>query len=117
MVSCIVVNSSSFASTCPDPETSSLKWGVIPEPWLPNPFSANSIQIDETTHFTRANILVTNSYGQGILCTYKMSQGEYSIWWPVLSKVPAPIDYHWINTPGGFVCTQSLNECQFVVAA
>ncbi len=104
-----------YANTCPDPETTSLKWGVPPEPWLVNPFSAHDPQGEDNTRFVRANILVAG-YGRGVLCTYRISIGEYSIWWPVLTKIPARIDYRWIDTPGGFVCTQGLSQCEFVVA-
>lgn len=111
----LVVSGCGFTHTCPDPETSSLKWGVPPEPWLVNPFSAHDPQPDENTRFVKANILVAG-YGQGVACTYRMSIGTYSIWWPVLTKVPARVDYRWIDTLGGFVCTAGLIECEFVVA-
>ena len=110
-----ILSNFSFAHTCPDPETTSLKWGELPEPWLVNPFSAHDPQGEANTRFVRANILVAG-YGQGVVCTYRFSLGEYSIWWPVLTKIPAPVDYRWISTLGGFVCTQGLNECEFVVA-
>lgn len=104
-----------YALTCPDPQTTSLKWGVPPEPWQVNPFSAYDPQGDEATRFLRANILVAG-YGQGVVCTYRMSIGDYSIWWPVLTKVPSRMDYSWIDAPGGFVCTQGLELCRFEVA-
>lgn len=110
-----IVSSYCFAHTCPDPQTTSLKWGEPPVPWLINPFSAHDPQADPNTRFVRANILVAG-YGQGVACTYHFSLGEYSIWWPVLTKIPAPVDYRWIDTLGGFVCTRGLNECEFVVA-
>lgn len=103
------------ASVCPDPDTTSLQWGVPPEPWQENPFSANHPQGEENTQFVRANILVAG-YGKGVMCTYRNSVGEYSIWWQVLTKIPARTDYSWIDTLGGFVCTQGLNECQFYTA-
>lgn len=103
------------ATICPDPLTSSLRWGVVPEPWLENPYSANSPQGSEDTTFVRANILVAG-LGRGVLCTYKMPIGYYSIWWPVLTKIPARTDYRWIETLGGFVCTQALEDCVFHVA-
>ena len=111
----IFLSDFSFAYTCPDPETTSLKWGVPPEPWLVNPFSVHAPQADDNTRFVKANILVAG-YGHGVVCTYRMSLGTYSIWWPVLTKIPARVDYRWIDTLGGFVCTQGLNECEFVVA-
>lgn len=101
--------------TCPDPETSSLKWGVPPPPWIVNPFSANRPQGEANTKFVRANIMVAGM-GRGVVCTYKNSVGFYSIWWPVRVKVPARVDYNWIDTYGGFVCTESLADCQFSVA-
>lgn len=106
----------SFALSCPNPETSSLRWGEIPAPWIADPFSANQPQGEANVRFIRANILVTSSIARGIVCTYKNSLGEYSIWWPVLVKIPAPIDYRWIGGYMGFVCTQSLDVCQFTVA-
>lgn len=105
------------ATLCPDPQTTSLKWGVPPAPWIVNPYSPNRPQSDDNTRFVRANILVAGSYGQGVTCTYRTSVGDYSIWWQVLTKVPARVDYNWINTLGGFVCTQSIDECQFSVAS
>ena len=101
--------------TCPDPETSSLKWGVPPQPWLENPYSANHTQGEENTQFVRANILVAGM-GRGAVCTYRNSVGLYSIWWPVRIKVPAREDYNWIDSNGGFVCTESLLSCQFSLA-
>lgn len=104
------------ATHCPDPETTSLKWGVPPEPWVENPYSSHSPQGEENTRFVRANILVAG-YGRGVVCTYQNSVGEYSIWWQVLTKIPAPVDYSWIDTLGGFVCTVGLTECQFYTAS
>lgn len=100
------------ATNCPDPQTTSLKWGVPPTPWVVNPYSPNRPQGEESTRFVRANILVAG-YGQGVLCTYRNSLGEFSIWWQVLTKIPARVDYNWIETLGGFVCTQGLEQCQF----
>lgn len=104
-----------WAALCPDPETSSLRWGEIPLPWQANPFSENQPQGEEGTRFERANILVAG-LGRGVLCTYRNSQGLYSIWWPVLTKVPSRAENNWIDTQGGYVCTQSLTACQFYVA-
>ncbi|HHF7367026.1 TPA: DUF3757 domain-containing protein [Legionella bozemanae] len=103
------------ATNCPDPQTTSLKWGVPPDPWVVNPYSPNRPQGDKNTRFVRANILVAG-YGQGVVCTYKNSAGEYSIWWQVPTKIPSRLDYHWIDTLGGFVCTQGLEQCQFYTA-
>lgn len=100
------------STTCPDPDTTSLKWGVPPSPWVENPFSPNKPQGEENTRFVKANILVAR-YGQGVTCTYKNSVGEYSIWWQVLTKIPARSDYSWIDTLGGYVCTQGLTACHF----
>lgn len=110
------INLVSYASTCPDPATSSLQWGVPPSPWVVNPYSANPSTGEENTFFIKANILVTGILGQGVVCTYYNSAGPYSIWWPVLVKVPARIDYNWIDERSGFVCTASIEECRFNVA-
>lgn len=106
----------SYASsyTCPNPQTTSLKWGIPPEPWKVSPVSREP-QADDTTRFVSANILVAG-YGQGVMCTYHMSLGNYSIWWQILTKIPARSDYNWIDTPGGFICTQGLERCRFEVA-
>ncbi|BCA94998.1 hypothetical protein TUM19329_13590 [Legionella antarctica] len=104
-----------LATSCPDPQTTSLRWGVPPAPWLENPFSPNRPQGEENTRFIGANILVAG-YGQGVVCTYTNSVGDYSIWWQVRTKIPARIDYNWIDTPGGFICTQGLTACQFYTA-
>ena len=106
----------SHAVLCPDPNTTSLQWGVPPEPWVVNPYSPNHPQGEEHTRFVRANILVAGPYGRGVICTYQNSVGEYSIWWEVLTKVPARVDNRWIDTLGGFVCTQALGDCEFFVA-
>lgn len=105
-----------LAFNCPDPQTTSLKWGEPPSPWVVNPYSPHPPQGDEGTRFIRANILVAG-YGQGVVCTYRNSLGDYSIWWQVRTKIPAPVDYHWIDTLGGFVCTEGLDQCQFSVAS
>jgi hypothetical protein len=104
-----------YGANCPDPETTSLQWGVPPLPWEENPFSAHRPQGDEHTRFIRANILVAG-YGRGVVCTYQNTIGEYSIWWQVLTKIPARVDYNWIDTLGGFVCTQGLTQCDFYTA-
>ena len=108
-------NMGSFAAHCPDPQTTSLKWGEVPAPWVINPYSQRP-QGDDYTQFLRANIIVAGN-GRGVICTYQNSGGIYSIWWSVLTKVPARVDYNWIDTLGGFVCTQGIDECQFSVAA
>ncbi|STX51211.1 Uncharacterised protein [Legionella busanensis] len=105
-----------FAATCPDPLTSSLRWGEIPKPWEENPFSEHKPQGDDNTQFLRANILVAGAYSRGVACFYKNSLGNYSIWWPALVKIPARVDYRWIETLGGYVCTESLDNCQFYPA-
>lgn len=101
-----------FAFTCPDPETTSLKWGVPPPPWELNPLSPHEPQGEDNTRFVRANILVAG-LGRGVVCTYRFSIGDYSIWWPTLTKIPAREESNWINTLGGYVCTQGISECQF----
>jgi len=111
----VILTSISHATNCPDPETTSLQWGVVPSPWVENPFSQHKPQGEAGTKFVRANILVAG-LGQGVMCTYKNSLGEYSIWWQVLTKIPAPADYAWIDSVGGFTCTQGLTLCQFSVA-
>lgn len=103
------------AEYCPDPETTSLQWGVPPEPWQENPFSPNPPQGERGTRFVRANILVAG-VGQGVMCTYRTSAGEYSIWWQVRVKIPSRDDYDWIETQGGFVCTNGRESCPFYVA-
>ena len=112
----IFYNAAVQAHICPDPETSSLSCGEIPAPWQENPFSPNSPQGEEGTQFVRANILVTSGLGQGVTCTYKFSLGEYSIWWPVLTKLPSRNDVRWVDTVSGYICTQSLSACEFFVA-
>jgi hypothetical protein len=104
-----------YAAVCPDPNASSLQWGEIPPPWMADPFSNNQPQGEPNTQFVRANIMIAN-VGRGIVCTYKNSLGDYSIWWPVLVKIPSTIDYRWIDTAWGFVCTLSRDQCQFTVA-
>ena len=104
-----------YATICPDPETSSLKWGEIPAPWMADPFSPNQPQGEAGTRFVRANIMVAG-LGRGVVCTYKNSLGPYSIWWQVLVKIPPRTDYNWIDTIGGYVCVASLKDCQFSVA-
>ncbi|MGC1183277.1 DUF3757 domain-containing protein [Legionella sp.] len=104
----------SYATHCPDAQTTSLQWGEVPSPWIVSPYSSQP-QGDDNTRFIRANILVAG-YGRGVTCTYQNSAGIYTIWWSVLTKIPSRMDYHWIDTLGGFVCTQGVEECQFSVA-
>ncbi|MDX1837971.1 DUF3757 domain-containing protein [Legionella taurinensis] len=103
-------------TTCPDPNTTSLQWGEPPAPWVVNPYSPHIPQGEANTAFVRANLLVAG-LGRGVVCTYKNSLGEYSIWWQVLVKIPSRNDYRWIDTLGGFVCTQSLTDCEFSAAS
>lgn len=120
LVSFLLVWPYSFADSmqsniCPDPNTSSLKWGIPPPPWVVNPFSANAPRGEDNARFVRANILVAG-YGEGVVCTYRVSIGDYSIWWRVRTKIPARSDYSWIDTPGGFVCSGEIDSCQFETA-
>jgi len=110
-----IASVSASAAICPDPHTSSLRWGEIPAPWIENPFSEHSPQGDEQTTFVRANILVAGM-GRGVACTYQNSIGYYSIWWPVSVKIPGPADYYWRSSLGGFECTDSLVSCVFYPA-
>jgi len=104
------------ATICPDPNNSSLQWGEVPPPWKVNPFSPNVPQGEANAKFVRANIMV-RGVGRGVICTYRNSGGDYSIWWQVPVKIPARSDYHWIELSEGFVCTESLTSCQFYAAA
>lgn len=103
------------STTCPDPLSTSLRWGEIPTPWIANPFSSNRVQGGVNTQFSRANILIAG-YGRGVVCEYKFPLGSYSIWWPVLVKIPSRMDYNWIETYMSLVCSQSILSCQFTVA-
>ncbi len=117
----VTISLASFTSqaailTCPDPQSTSLKNGIPPAPWTINPFSENPPTIDKNTEFAKANILVAGNKGLGVICFYKNSAGLYSIWWQVLVKIPSSQDYNWINTYGGFICTNSNENCKFSVA-
>jgi len=72
--------------------------------------------MDRNTQFAKANILVFGRRGLGVVCFYQTSIGLYSIWWEVLVKIPAPQDYDWIDTAGGFVCVGPIDSCKFSVA-
>ncbi len=100
--------------TCPDPLTGLLSKGEIPFPWLQNPFSHKVIKSNITTRFVSATVLVAG-LGRGVLCTYTNSLNDYSIWWPVLTKIPASVDYRWIENVGGYICSFSREECRFTV--
>jgi len=102
-----------WAALCPDPNTSSLKWGIVPPPWSIDPFSETQPQGEVDAQFRRANILVIAGRGRGMVCNYQNSAGYYSIWWFVNVKIPARIDYHWIESLAGFECTQSIEACLF----
>ena len=108
---CLAITSAN-AATCPDPATSSLQWGEIPAPWLADPFSDHSPQGDKSTRFVRANIMVAG-IGRGVICNYKNSIGYYSIWWPVSVKIPARVDYNWIESYMGYACYVSPEACVF----
>lgn len=103
-----------YADTCPDPQKSTLRWGEIPQPWELSPVSPRGVQEDPTTTFLRAHILVAG-YGQGVVCTYRFSHGIYSIWQQARTKIPAPNDYSWIATQGGYGCSESLEQCTFFI--
>jgi hypothetical protein len=100
------------AATCPNPNESSLQWGEIPPPWQANPFSRQKPQGELNTAFVSASILVAG-LGQGVVCTYHNLLGNYSIWWPVRVKIPAPQDYKWLSNVGGYTCSDSLLVCCF----
>ena len=103
------------AATCPDPNNSSLQWGVVPAPWEVNPFSQNRPQGEKNTGFIGATILVAG-FGCGVLCTYQNSIGYYSIWWQVGVKIPSRIDTNWRDSLAGFECTGSVDTCVFYPA-
>jgi hypothetical protein len=104
------------AAVCPDPSTSSLRSGKIPPPWSLSPFSENHPQAEDGSNFVKANILVAG-FGNGVVCTYKNVIGNYSIWWRVSVKIPAPTENYWISILGGYVCTQALGACIFYPAS
>lgn len=107
--------STSLAAVCPDPNTSSLKWGSVPPPWSVDPFSENVPQAEEGTQFVRAFILVAG-LGRGIVCTYRNSLGPYSISWLVGVKIPPFTEVHWRNHLAGYECTTSIEVCVFYPA-
>ncbi len=106
---------SAQSATCPDPATSSLQYGQIPPPWQENPFSPHPPQGEKGARFVRANILVAG-IGRGVVCNYKNSIGYYSIWWPVPVKIPARVDYRWLESNMGYACTISPEACVFYPA-
>lgn len=100
---------------CPDPQTTSLKWGVIPLPWKLSPFSPHTAQGDDHTRFVNAQILVAG-YGQGVVCTYHYSLGTYTIWWQTLVRIPSPpTQWNWMDTNMGYLCSTSIEGCAFSV--
>ena len=103
------------ATTCPDPQTSSLQWGKVPAPWLVDPFSEHAPQGEKGAQFVRANILVAG-WGRGVVCNYRNSIGFYSIWWPIGVSIPTRADYDWRINLLGFECTTSLESCVFHTA-
>ena len=111
---CLVFVAHAETGLCPDPKTSSLKWGEIPFPWKVSPFSEHTVQRDEQTQFINAQILVAG-YGQGVVCTYEYSLGRYSIWWQTLVKIPARSDWYWMDTNIGYLCSDSIENCKFSV--
>lgn len=112
---CSLTPLSSVATICPDPNHSSLQWGEVPLPWEVNPFSEHQPQGEENAHFIRANILLAGS-GRGIVCTYAISIGYYSIWWQVPVKIPAPAENNWRRSTAGYECTHSIVGCVFYPA-
>jgi hypothetical protein len=96
---------------CPDPNQSSLRYGVIPAPWEENPFSPNTPQGEQNTRFIQVKLLFLNRVGRQIVCFYKNSLGEYSIRQMVRCAPDAkPI---WIRVDEGYACRDSLQTCQF----
>ncbi len=103
-------------TTCPDSNSGALQQGEIPLPWQFNPFSEQVPKKNSPAQFYRATILVAG-YGRGVTCAYKDTEGYYSIWWQVNVKIPAPIDYAWRDTLGGFECTGEREGCVFYPAS
>lgn len=101
-----------LASTCPDPNLSSLSRGVVPEPWIVSPFSDNKPHGEPSARFVRANILVAG-LGRGVVCHYQISKGYYSIWWQTSVKRPALTEVHWRDSLGGYECTSGVSDCVF----
>lgn len=114
IVVAVFIAVSAWADICPDPQTTSLQWGVPPSPWQENPYSPNRSQGDENTHFYQANILSTG-LGLGVVCVYETSEGRYSIWWQVRVRQPSPLETQWVNDFGGYSCQLSLSDCVFTV--
>ena len=107
--------SNAQAAVCPDPLTSSLRWGEIPAPWALSPFSDNRPQGYMDTQFKRATILVMG-LGRGVACYYQNASGFYSIWWDVSVKIPGRGDNNWRDSLAGFDCTESIGVCNFYTA-
>ena len=103
---------SAQAAICPDPIHSSLRLGIIPEPWLISPFSDTSPIGVPDTIFIRANILIAGLI-KGVACTYGNSAGYYSIWWQSNVKYPSCSENNWRRGLGGFECDTSLTTCWF----
>ena len=116
IMACLLNTAVQAAHVCPDPLNSSLRWGEPPKPWLVNPFSSHSPQGEDDAKFVKADILVNSGLGIGVSCTYRISIGDYSIWWPVKVKRPSRQDKQWIETVSGYVCTDSFAGCEFYVA-
>lgn len=108
-------HATSQAAVCPDPNTSSLRWGLAPPPWSIDPFSENQPQAEPGTEFVRAYILVAG-IGRGVVCTYRNSLGPYSIFWLVGVKIPPYTDLYWRNNLAGLECTESVEACVFYTA-
>jgi hypothetical protein len=101
------------ADVCPSPKTSSLHEGIIPAPWLKNPFSQRNPQPNDNAAFSKATILVLFGMGKGIICTYQVNDGYYAIWRQVPVAVPWSGDYAWVRVQGGYVCGRDLLQCLF----
>lgn len=112
----LCVNVMAVAMQCPDPQTSSLRYGEVPEPWQVSPFSPQNPQGEAGASFVKATILAYGALGKGVVCTYKISTGNYEIWIQAPTKIPASTDNHWIEINSGYICSEGLSACEFYIS-
>jgi hypothetical protein len=98
------------ADVCPLPISADL----VPVPWQVFPTSIYP-QYEPGIRFVQVQIPPQVISGvNGVICTYRTSLGDYSIWQQKFAK-PSSFAYWFQAGKKGEICSQSISDCPFII--